>query len=194
MKFTKVAADLFKKLQLNAGVLLHTFDPEAAEMDRGNIIGATNGGVTFTATPTFSDRGADIDNVPDNMMELKELDNWSATMSGTYVTIDANQVKSLLAAADVEGDAITPRNDLDISDFEDVWWVGDYSDDNSEESGGMMAIHIINALSTGGFSVKSSDDGKGMFSFTYTAHYSLADPEKIPFEIFVRAGSATENE
>lgn len=190
MKFTKVAADTFKKLQLNAGVLLHTFDPEAAELNRNNIIGATSGGVTFTATPTFSDRGSDIDNIPDNMMELKELDNWAATMSGTYVTIDANQVKSLLAAADVDGEAITPRNDLDLSDFEDVWWVGDYSDDNSEDSGGMMAIHIINALSTGGFSVRSADDGKGMFAFTYTAHYSLEDPDKVPFEIFVRAGAS----
>lgn len=190
MKFTKVAADTFKKLQLNAGVLLNTFDPSVAKVDRANIIGATSGGVTFTATPTYSDRGADIDNIPDNMMELKELDNWVATMSGTYVTIDVAQVKSLLGAADVTDDAVTPRNDLDISDFADVWWVGDYSDDNSEENGGMMAIHIMNALSTGGFSVRSSDDGKGMFAFTYTAHYSLEDPDKVPFEIFVRAGAS----
>ena len=190
MKFTKVAADTFKKLQLNAGVLLHTFDPDSAEMDRENIVGATSGGVSFTATPTYSDRGADIDNIPDNMMELKELDNWSATMTGTYVTIDANQVKNLLAAADVTGDAITPRNDLDISDFKDIWWVGDYSDVNDDENGGMMAIHLMNALSTGGLSVRSSDDGKGMFDFTYTAHYSLEDPDKVPFEIYVKTGSA----
>lgn len=190
MKYTKVAADTFKKLQLNAGVLLNTFNPESAEVDRETIIGATSGGVTFSATPTYSDRGSDIDNIPDNMMELKELDNWVATMTGTYVTIDAAQVKALLAAADVDGDKITPRNDISTEDFEDIWWVGDYSENNSEDGGGMVAIHLMNALSTGGFSVRSSDDGKGMFDFTYTAHYSLEDPDKVPFEIYVKAGAA----
>ena len=190
MKFTKIPETTFKNLQLNAGVLLSAFNPESATVANESIIGATTGGVNFTATPTFSDYGEDIDNCPKNMMELKKLDSWEISMGGTYVTVDANAVKSLVGAADVSGNKITPRNDVLLSDFTDVWWVGDYSDKNGETNGGFVAIHMMNALSTGGFAIKSSDNGKGNFAFTYTAHYSLSAQDTVPFEVFVKAGTA----
>ena len=190
MKFTKIPETTFKNLQLNAGVLLSTFNPETAEVTNTSIIGATTGGVNFTATPTFSDYGEDIDNCPKNMKELKKLDSWEISLSGTYVTVDANAVKALVGAADVSGNKITPRNDLKLTDFTDVWWVGDYSDQNGETNGGFVAIHMMNALSTGGFAIKSSDNGKGNFAFTYTAHYSMSAQGTVPFEVYVKAGTA----
>ena len=190
MKYTKIPETTFQNLQLNAGVLLSAFDPGTAEVANESIIGATTGGVNFTATPTFSDYGEDIDNCPKNMKELKKLDAWEISMSGTYVTVDANAVKSLVGAADVSGNKITPRNDLKLTDFTDVWWVGDYSDQNGETNGGFVAIHMMNALSTGGFAIKSSDNGKGNFAFTYTAHYSIDAQDTVPFEVYVKAGTA----
>ena len=189
MKYTKIPETTFKNLQLNAGVLMSDFDPETAEVSNESIIGATTGGVNFTATPTFSDYGEDIDNCPKNMMELKKLDSWEISMSGTYVTVDVNAVKALVGAADVSGNKITPRNDLKLSDFTDVWWVGDYSDQNGEANGGYVAIHMMNALSTGGFAIQSSDNGKGNFAFTYTAHYSMDAQDTVPFEVYVKAGT-----
>ena len=190
MKYTKIPETTFKNLQLNAGVLLSTFDPGTATVANESIIGATTGGVNFTATPTFSDYGEDIDNCPKNMMELKKLDAWEISLSGTYVTVDANAVKALVGAADVSGNKITPRNDLKLTDFTDVWWVGDYSDQNGETNGGFVAIHMMNALSTGGFAIQSSDNGKGNFAFTYTAHYSMDAQDTVPFEVYVKAGAA----
>ena len=190
MKYTKIPETTFQNLQLNAGVLLSAFNPESATVANESIIGATTGGVNFTATPTFSDYGEDIDNCPKNMMELKKLDSWEISLSGTYVTVDANAVKALVGAADVSGNKITPRNDLKLTDFTDVWWVGDYSDQNGETNGGFVAIHMMNALSTGGFAIKSSDNGKGNFAFTYTAHYSMDAQDTVPFEVFVKAGTA----
>ena len=190
MKYTKIPETTFKNLQLNAGVLLSDFDPETAEVANEAIIGATTGGVNFTATPSFSDYGEGIDNCPKNMMELKKLDSWDINMSGTYVTVDVNAVKSLVCAADVDGEKITPRNDILLSDFVDVWWVGDYSDQNGEKNGGYVAIHMMNVLSTGGFAIQSSDNGKGNFAFTYTAHYSMDAQETVPFEVYVKAGTA----
>ena len=190
MKYTKIPETTFKNLQLNAGVLLSAFDPGTATVANESIIGATTGGVNFTATPTFSDYGEDIDNCPKNMKELKKLDSWEISLSGTYVTVDANAVKALVGAADVSGKKITPRNDLKLTDFTDVWWVGDYSDQNGETNGGFVAIHMMNALSTGGFAIKSSDNGKGNFAFTYTAHYSISAPDTVPFEVYVKAGTA----
>ena len=190
MKYTKIPETTFKNLQLNAGVLLSAFNPESATVANESIIGATTGGVNFTATPTFSDYGEDIDNCPKNMKELKKLDAWEINMSGTYITVDANAVKTLVGAADVSGNKITPRNDLKLTDFTDVWWVGDYSDQNGETNGGFVAIHMMNTLSTGGFAIKSSDNGKGNFAFTYTAHYSMSAQDTVPFEVYVKAGTA----
>lgn len=190
MKYTKIPETTFQNLQLNAGVLLSDFDPETAEVANEAIIGATTGGVNFTATPNFSDYGEDIDNCPKNMMELKKLDSWDINMSGTYVTVDVNAVKSLVCAADVDGEKIIPRNDLSLEDYTDVWWVGDYSDQNGETNGGYVAIHMMNALSTGGFAIQSNDNGKGNFAFTYTAHYSMSEQETVPFEVYVKAGTA----
>ena len=190
MKYTKIPETTFKNLQLNSGVLLSAFNPESATVANESIIGATTGGVNFTATPTFSDYGEDIDNCPKNMKELKKLDSWEISLSGTYVTVDANAVKALVGAADVSGNKITPRNDLKLTDFTDVWWVGDYSDQNGETNGGFVAIHMMNALSTGGFAIKSSDNGKGNFAFTYTAHYSIDAQDTVPFEVYVKAGTA----
>ena len=70
MKYTKIPETTFKNLQLNAGVLLSAFNPESATVANESIIGATTGGVNFTATPTFSDYGEDSDNCPKNMKEL----------------------------------------------------------------------------------------------------------------------------
>lgn len=195
MKYTQVATDAFEKIQLNAGVLLTEFDPTSGAIDKTKIFGATGGGVNFTATPNYIDFGEDIDNVPTNTKELKQLDYYDVTMSGTFKTADTALGKKLVAAADVSGNKITPRSVLAQGDFFDVWWVGDYSDVNVDGSGqsaqkaGFVAIKLINALSTGGFQIQSNDKGKGDFAFEFTGHYSMADIDVVPFEIYVKAGT-----
>lgn len=189
MKFTKIPADTFQQIQLNAGILVDEFDP--ADMSIGKILGATTGGVNFTAAPTYSDYGEDIDNCPKNTKELKKLDSIEATMSGTFATVSAALAKTLAGAADVDTLDLThiiPRNDVLQSDFEDIWWVGDYSDVNNGDNAGFCAIHLLNALSTGGFQIQSTDKGKGQFAFTFTGHYSMNDQDKVPYEIFVKQG------
>lgn len=191
MKFTTIAADAFKKLQLNAGVLLTEFDPSNPAIDRSKILLATSGGNTFTAAPTFVDFGEDIDNVPANTKELKVLDSVEATMSGTGKTVDTDVAKRLIGAADVdENGKITPRADLLQEDFDDLWWVGDYSDVNTGDEAGFIAIRLINALSTGGFSLSPNDKGKGDFAYTFTGHYSIDDISILPYEIYIAEGSS----
>ena len=63
-KFTKIPADTFKQLQINAGVILSDFTPATGAFEPENQLGATTGGITFAATPTFSDYGEDVDNFP----------------------------------------------------------------------------------------------------------------------------------
>lgn len=197
-KFTQIPTDTFKKLQLNAGILSTKFDPATGEVDKANIIGATSGGVTFEATPSFSDFGEDIDNCPKNTKELKKLDSWESKMSGSFVTMDTKAAVSVIGTAAVASDdqtKVVPRNYVDAEDFKDIWWVGDYSDVNDDGSSagkaGFIAIKLINALSTGGFKVKSGDKAKGTFDFEYTGHYSIENIDTVPFELYIKAGSAS---
>ena len=193
MKFTKIPETAFQELQLNAGILLSSFTPSTATVTAENILGATSGGVNFTATPTYSDFGEDIDNCPKNMLELKKLDFWEVKMSGTFVTVDTSLAKILIGAADIgtsDTTQIIPRNDVTETDFTDLWWVGDYSDKNGDTNGGFVAIHMLNGLSTGGFQIQSGDNAKGQFSFEFTGHYSMDNQDKVPFEVYVKAGTA----
>lgn len=188
MKFTKIPETTFEEIQLNAGVLLKTFDPSTASIDLSKILGATTGGFKFADSVTYTDFGEDIDNCPKNMKEMKKIDTHEVTSSGTYVTINASLVKSLIGAADVSDTKITPRNDLTDEDFTDLWWVGDYSSKNGETKGGYIAIHMMNALNTGGFQIQTSDKAKGQFAFSYMAHYSIEAQDTVPYEVYVKAG------
>lgn len=191
MKYTQIPATTFKNIQLNAGILVDGFTPSTGTI--GNLLGATTGGVQFQDSIEYSDFGDDIDNCPKNTLELKKLNSHEVKMSGTFVTLSATTAKTLAGAADVdELDAshIIPRNDLAATDFQDIWWIGDYSDENTGDNAGFVAIHLLNALSTGGFQVQSSDKAKGQFAFEFTGHYSMNAQDTVPYEIYIREGGA----
>lgn len=189
MKFTQIPTDTFEKLQLNAGILLDGFTPATGVI--GNIIGATSGGVNFSDTPSFIDFGEDIDNCPKNTMELKRIDDREVTMSGTFLTVSTAVVKRLMGAADIDSSdttKIVPRDDLTTTDFDEVWWVGDYSDKNGT-NGGFIAIKLMNALNTAGFQIQSGDKAKGQFAFSFLGHYSIEAQSVVPYEVYVKAGA-----
>lgn len=192
MKYTQIPTTTFSTLQLNAGILVKSFTTSTGTI--GDIIGATSGGISINLVPSFTDFGDDVDNCPKNTKELKKLTSWdNISMSGTFVTVNPEAVTMLLAAGDVDSTdktQITPRNDLLASDFQDIWFVGDYSDKNGVTNGGFIAIHLKNALNQAGFALTTTDKNKGKFSFEFHAHYSISNPDSVPFEVFVQAGTA----
>ena len=194
MKFTQVPTDTFENLVLNAGILVDEFTPATGVI--GNILGATTGGIEFSTNPTYTDFGEDIDNVPANTKQLKRLQSFDPAMSGTFLTVDTAAVKSLIGAADIgtsDTTKVVPRDQLVAADFEDVWWVGDYSDKNvdaeSTHTAGYIAIHLMNALNTAGFKITSSKDNKAQMAFEYHGHYDISNISTPPFEIYVKAGT-----
>ena len=125
-KFTVIAEDAFDSLQLEAGVLLTTFDPaNPVRPASENIIATTSGGFNPNCAATYTDYGEDVDNVPANLKELKQLDSWECTMSFTTIKFNAENTKWALGAADIETHegykVIKPRRDVDLSDFHDIW-------------------------------------------------------------------------
>ena len=191
LKFTQIPSTTFQQIQLNAGILCNEFTPATGAVD--GLIGATTGGINFTDTPEYVDFGEDIDNCPKNTLELKKIDSREVKISGTFVTVSATMAKLLMGSADAaSGDAthLIPRDNLETTDFGDVWWVGDYSDKNGTKNGGYVAVHLKNALNTSGFQIQSTDKAKGQFAFEFTGHYSIEDIDDVPYEVYVKAGTA----
>lgn len=237
MKYTQIPISAFAEMQLNAGIIADDFTTSTGAY--GEILGATTGGTNFSATPSYTDFGEDIDNCPKNTMELKRVEQWEVKMSGTFVNVTDNLAKMLVAAGTITGQTyaltsdtalvagkkyytrsgsegsyvytrvttpsasslasyyeqtvstvkVTPRAVLERGDFHDIWWIGDYSDKNGNSNGGFVAIHLMNALNTGGFQIQSSDKAKGQFSYEFTGHYSISAQDTVPFEVYIRQGS-----
>lgn len=186
--FTVIPQATFEEMQLDAGVLLKTFNPAqpAAPADT-DIICATTGGISASCVPKYSDLGEDVDNCPVNMKELKHLDSWTCTLGFKSLGVSPARIKMALGAADIDGTdttKIVPRKDLEQTDFSDVWWVGDRAD------GGFVAIQLKNALSTDGFVLTTSKAGKGQVAVTLTGHVSINAQDVVPMVFYSAEPSA----
>lgn len=180
-RFTVIPQNTFEALQLDAGVLLKTFDPANPTVTDANIICATTGGINPVCRANYSDFGEDVDNCPNNMKELKHLDSWDCSIAFTALGTSPELIKMSLGAADIDGtDAtkIVPRADLAQTDFSSIWWVGDKAD------GGFVAIQLLNALSTEGFSLQTSKNAKGQVAVTLMGHVSIDAQKVVPMVFY----------
>lgn len=199
--YMKMAVDAFKHLALNAGVLAKDFNPATGELAPDNLLGLTSGGVKFATNPQFEDFAADIDQANNNMKEFKRKVSDDPTMSGNFVELTSDLIKLLMAgdtsavtqASNATGKTpykITPRPALTSADFQDLWWIGDYSDENTGQNAGFLAVHLMNALNTTGFQINAQKNAKAQFAFEWHGHYTNADPDTVPYEIYIKAGGA----
>lgn len=217
-RFTQIPPDAFEKIPINAGVLVKEFltyddngqltgTPSTATFDDQNIIGVTSGGLSFASNPNMIDFGEDMDNVPANTWQLKRCTSYNPTISGTFVTID-NAMGSLLIGAVEDAKKLTTsevsgiedsktniyriRPTLDMKNaFHNLWLVCDYTTDNGV-NGCYVALHIKNALSTGGLQWQTSKDAKGQFAFEFTGHYDLRHIDEQPFDFYIREPDTAE--
>ena len=184
--FTRIASDAMDALQLDAGVLLSSFDPANPYVTPADnqIIATTTGGINPTCEPQYSDFGEDVDNVPNNMMEFKHLDGWNCAMAFSSIKFNAENTVWALGAAEqttltgTNVKKIVPRRNVNIADFKDIWWVGD------KANGGAYAVCLKNAISTGGLNIQSTKNGKGTNQMTITGHVSINAQDDMPMEFY----------
>lgn len=178
--FNRVSEDAAKNIQVNAGMIVKTFNPSnpAAPQD-ADIICATTGGITASCVPTFEDFGEDIDNCPNNTKEMKRITGYDCTLSFTALNIDEETIRFSLGAASRLGNEVVARMTIAGSDFQNIWFLSEKVNDT------ILAICLKNALSTGGFSLKTQKNGKGQLTVTLTGHTTLAEPEKVPMQFFL---------
>lgn len=186
-KFSKISTEAFKEIQFDAGMVLSKFDLKGTTaIADEDIVCTTSGGIQVSLTPSYTDYGEDIDNVPTNMMELKEIESWEAKMTFTCLSTSLKAIKIAIGAADIADNKVTPRAELKTSDFADIYWVGDMKD------GGWACCKLLNALGTGGFSLQTTKKGKGQISVELTGHVSINAQDVVPMEFYITKGSGEE--
>lgn len=176
-QYTQLPSNAFTELQMDSGILCLNFDPATGAYS--NIIGSTTGGIKISATPNYEDRGAEVDNCANNTMEAKKLTYWDTLVEGTQLSTNASALTSLIGAADVSGTHITLNNSLSASDFQTIWFVGDYG------SAGFLAVKLSNALNVNGLSLTTSKNKSGQFGFKYQGHYNMTSPDTVPLDIYI---------
>ena len=186
--FSGFTANTPKHLQMDAGAFLRNYDvtKDTWETAKGTkLIGATSGGGSFSAVPTF--RKVDIDGVKGDVKGMKHIDEWVVTMTANVKEITAESLKLSLAAADSASAAaptgytkITARNEIKDADYLDnLTWVGRLSGSDKP-----VLIVVKNALATNGLTISFADKTEGVIPVTITGHYAADDLETPPFDIY----------
>jgi len=178
-KFTKIPQNAFDRMQIDAGVILRTFNPDnSVEPSDSQIVCATKGGVSITCVPKYTDMGDDVDNCPAGTMELKKLEGWNCGMKFVSLGADASDIKLALGCAGTSGNAVVPKKNLESSDYADIWWVGDCA------GGGMVAVCLKNSLSEKGLDFQSGRNAKGQLVIELKGHIAIDDPASVPMEFY----------
>ena len=122
-------------------------------------------------------------------MEGKQVEDWECSLATTALDTSAESIRMELGVADIDANdqnRITPRRDISLSDFiDELWWVGDRAD------GGFVAVQVLNVLSTDGFALTTTKNGKGTTGITLTGHFSLDAVDTVPMNFYVIEGGSS---
>lgn len=181
-KAKKVAASAASNMQVDAGLLLKSFDPaNVVEPADEDIICATTGDYSIVSQPDTQDFFDDVNNAQKNTTAGKRITGWTCTLGITGLEITEDMLKKALGAFRVlENGGISPRAQYALTDFEDIWWVGDMVDTDN-----LFAVKLANAVSTGGISFTATNNGKGKLAMTFTGHTELGNEEYVPMEFYI---------
>lgn len=179
MTYTKITKEQFDEMQFDAGVWVRSFDIQSPAVVDSDIICATSGGISLSVVPSIVDLGDGVYMMPKGTAEMLMVTGWTVDASFTTLGFSGGVIQFVLGASDSGADGINPRLDLQDSDFGDLWWIGDRVD------GGLVAIHLLNALSDEGIDIQTERQASGKISVHLTAHASIEeDMEAVPVEIY----------
>lgn len=186
-KVTGLTAKTPENLLLDAGAFFLNYDiaTDTPKTAASKLIGATQGGGSFSAVPTT--RRIEIDGVKGAAKGLETIDEWVVTMVANAKEVTANNLSLSLGAATVSTagtpanyQKITAKEDFEDDDYaENITWIG-----NLKGSELPVIIVMKNAISINGLTLTVADKGEAVIPITLTGHYSLDDLETPPFEIY----------
>lgn len=180
-KAKKVAEDAANNIQVDAGLLLSTFDvTNPVEPDDDDIVCATTGDYNITCVPTVEDFFADVNNAPTNTKEGKRITGWTSGLTINCLEVTEDTIKLSLGASKVTATGgIKPRDQYEIEDFKSLYWIGDMVDADK-----LFVVKMDDTVNTGGLSFSAKNNGKGQLALSLTPHATLGSSE-VPMEFWI---------
>ena len=186
-KITGITAKTPERLLLNAGAFFKNYNPETDTVDtaKAKLIGATQGGGSFSAVPTV--RPIEVDGASGNIKGMSTIDDWTVTMTANVKEVTVDSLKLALGAATTETPTaptgytkISGKPDFEDEDYQDnITWVGTLKGSDKP-----VIIVLKNALSTNGLSLTVADKGEAVIPITVIGHYDSMDTDTAPFDIY----------
>ena len=184
--FTK---DTAKNLQLDAGILVKELETPGAfngELTENQKLGATEGGASFTATPTVRNIFEGIDGAKGNYKDGNVIDGWEIKLTATLKEMTAENFKLALGSGTItpasEGkfDSTTAKMVIESTDYlSNICWLGTQA--GSEDP---IIIELKNVMNINGLTFTVTDKGTGTVELELQAHFDITKPNEVPFTIY----------
>lgn len=180
--YAKISADAFNEIVPDVGILAYNFDvTNPAVPADADIITATTGGVTVSCVPTYNDNASDIDNAPNGLLDFMEVTGYDCKLTTTALSLTPELIALSIGPADitVASGKIKPRWKVENTDAKDIYYIAPIT-------GGKICVAVLkNALSSSGFSLKTTKKAKGTVSLELTAHPTLSTQDEVPMDFYI---------
>lgn len=195
---TGLSSDTFNNIEVDAGIVLKnshdtltastvtnaaTFKTalEGIITAKTNVLGATRGGGSFTATPSI--RTIEADGMRYPIVGSNINDTWETHLKTTLIECHEGNFALAFPTGTVAGTGkvktLTVATDIDNADYiSDIEWVGMLAD------GTYQMITIFNALNVAEVNYVWADKNNATLAIDFKAHCEdLSEQENGPFEI-----------
>ena len=173
-----------RNLLLGAGALYKNFvvGSDTPQSATAKIIGATQGGLEFKATPTI--RNIQIDGILGKVADLDVIDAWDVSLGGSFIEINSEVIRRALAAvsqtSDSDYDIFEGATEFVDADYlTNVTYIGTLAGSDTP-----VILQIKNAIDTQGLSFKSEDGKEGTVDVLFEGRYKVEDDGVPPFKIY----------
>lgn len=187
--FTADAADNFI---FDSGVLFRNVTNPAAgdlsAMTAENFIGATTGGIEFTASPSLIDLFEDVDGAYGKFKGGDVIETWEISMNATLLEATAKNLAMAIGPATItdnsdmtKGKTITPENCIDDNHYANNICL--FATKKGFDK--PIVIEMTNVMNGNGISLTTNSKNKGTVEVELSPRFDLANPNVVPFKIHV---------
>ena len=177
--------------QTGAGAYFKNYDIEndtfTTAVEAGNLLGATQGGGSFTAKPIIT--ATEVDGVPSDAVGMENIDGWEVEMTANILEVTAEAIQNALGASTSSETTIgtqtykkiTGKSYLEASDYiNNITFLGAMSGFDEP-----VIIQIYNAIAMEGININPQDKKSSVLSTKFKAHVSFENLDEPPFAIYV---------
>lgn len=183
--------------QTGAGAYFKNFDVETdtftTAVEAGKLLGATQGGGSFSAKPTIT--ATEVDGVPSDAVGMEDIDGWTVEMTANILEVTADAIQNALGASTVKDETInsqaykkiTGKSYIESTDYiNNITFLGAMSGFDEP-----VIIQIYNAIAVDGININPQDKKSSVLSTKFKAHVSFDNLDEPPFAIFVPVKEVT---